>query len=290
MVNQVFLQFDTGFHAFLLILQGCYIVNHLVGLSISKMMVVGARASVEQVAIYEVNLGVFVPTPQEQGLFAVLASSLQSGLFHGNQINGDANLGQVSLDYSCNLLIGSAGCIGQGGLDRAGYAGFLHQLFSAFQIEIITGHFIIEAPQATVQNGLLHSAFAVQSSVQNGFLVDSTSNCLTQLLVIPRLLFYVESKVEQTSARLFVNSNLLIFLQEFQVVNGRINANVDFAGLQCHYTSRSFNHRTEFNNIGYARSKVFGCGQVISPVILNLYQTAVFALNPFLIFVGAGAD
>ena len=76
-VNQVFLQLNACFHAFVLILQGCNIINQLVSLRIGEVMVVGTGTGVEQVAINEVNLGVFVPAPQEQVLFAVLAGSLQ---------------------------------------------------------------------------------------------------------------------------------------------------------------------------------------------------------------------
>ena len=59
-------------------------------------MIVGAGTGVEQVAIYKVNLGVFVPAPQEQTLFAVLAGSLQSSLLHRNQIYGNTDCARLA--------------------------------------------------------------------------------------------------------------------------------------------------------------------------------------------------
>ncbi|EJX01935.1 hypothetical protein EVA_09959 [gut metagenome] len=108
---------------------------------------------------------------------------------------------------------------------------------------------------------------------------------MTQFFVIPGFLFNVECEVEQAGAGLFVNFNVFILFQELQVVDRRINAYVNFAGLQCHYTRGSFNNRTEFDDIGGTCSKIMVSRQAVAPIIFYFNQTAVFALYPVFIFV-----
>ncbi|EJX01934.1 membrane protein [gut metagenome] len=168
---QVFLQLNSSLQTFVLILHGCDFINHFVSLSVCEVMIVGTGTGVEQVTIYEVNLGVFVPSPQEQLLFAIFAVGFQSSGFHRFQVNLNADLSQVSLNNSCNLLVRSTSCVGKSSGDAAiRIAGFSHQFFSAFQVIIITLHVVVEAPQTTVQNGFLQGAFAVESSIKNDFL------------------------------------------------------------------------------------------------------------------------
>ena len=75
-------------------------------------MIVGTGTGVEQVTVYKVNLGILIPSPQEELLLAVNTGRLKGCSLHRLQGYVDADVCQICLNDGCDLLIRSTGCIG----------------------------------------------------------------------------------------------------------------------------------------------------------------------------------